>query len=125
LFVIDTMAEYIMLNLDKVKHTHVRVTRMEEIPEQLSPHLKEREIIAASLRLDVVIAAMCNLSRSKVTELFRERKVFVKGRLNENSSYLLKPEDVVTVRGFGKFIFDSVNYETRKGRLCLTIREYV
>ena len=79
----------------------------------------------ASKRLDVVVAKVYNLSRSKVLDLFRERKVFVNGRLYENNSYQVNDGDVIVARGFGKFIYDKENYETKKGRLCLTIREYV
>lgn len=124
-FVIDSMAEYVIQNLDKVKHTNVKVSRMEQIPKEISPHLEEKEIIAASKRLDVVIAKMYGLSRSKVLPLFAQHKVFVNGRLEESNSRMLKEADVVAVRGFGKFIFEKENYETKKGRLCLNIKEYV
>jgi len=125
LFVIESMSEYIMQNLDKVKHTNVRIIRQERVPGEISVHLQQREIIVASRRLDVVIAGMYHLSRAKVLELFREKKVFVRGRTQENNSYAIKEEDVIAVRGFGKFVFESEKYETRKGRLCLTIKEYV
>ena len=36
-------------------------------------------------------------------ELFRAKKVFVNGRLNENNGGQLKPGDKVTVRGSGRF----------------------
>lgn len=125
LFVVESMAEYIQQNLDKVKHTSVRTVRLSEVPELLSVHPEEREILVASKRLDVVIAKVYNLSRSKALDLFREKKVFIGGRTQENNSYSLKDGDVVTVRGFGKFIYEKENYETKKGRLCLTIKEYV
>lgn len=125
LFVMENMAEFIVQNLDKVKHTNVRVSRMEQIPAELSVHTQEKDIIVASKRLDVVIAKAYNMSRSKVLELFAQRKVFVNGRCQENNSALLKADDIVAVRGFGKFIFRHENYETKKGRLCLKIEEYV
>lgn len=125
LFVIDMMAEFVMQNLDKVKHTSVRVTRLERVPVEVSPHLEEKEVVVASKRLDVVIARVYNLSRSKTLDLFRERKVFVNGRVYENNSYQLGDGDIIAVRGSGKFIYEKEKYETKKGRLCLTVREYV
>lgn len=124
-FVIDSMAEYIMQSLDKVKHTSVRVIRLSEVPADVTVRISQRELVVSSKRIDVVIAGVYKLSRSKVLDLFREKKVFVKGRTLENNSYLLKEEDVIAVRGFGKFIYKKENHETRKGRLCLTIGEYV
>ena len=43
---------------------------------------------------------------------------------NENNSGLLKEEDIVSVRGFGKFIYDGVMQETKKGRVRVKIRKY-
>ena len=90
LFAASGMAEYIMQNLDKVKHTNVRVIKQDQVPGELSFHLQQREIIVASRRLDVVIAGTYNLSRSKVQDLFREKKVFVGGRIRENNSYIVR-----------------------------------
>lgn len=125
LFLIDSMAEYVMQNLEKIRHTNVKVSRLEAVPATVSPRLEEKVIIVASKRLDVVIAKMYGLSRSKVIPLFAQNKVFVNGRLETSNSRMLKDEDVVAVRGFGKFIFEKENYETKKGRLCLNIKEYV
>lgn len=124
-FMMDNMAEYVMQNLDKVKHTSVRVSRLEHMPVEVSLHLEEKEMIVASKRLDVVIAKVYNLSRSKTLDLFRERKVFVNGRIYENNSYQVRDGDIIATRGFGKFVYEKENYETKKGRLCLTIKEYV
>lgn len=124
-FIIETMADFVIQSLDKVKHTNVKASRLEAVPTEVSVHLEEKDIIVASKRLDVVIAKAYNLSRSQVLELFAGRKIFVNGRLEESNSRMLKEEDVVAARGFGKFIFDKENYETKKGRLCLKIKEYV
>ena len=48
---------------------------------------------------------MFSLSRSKVIPLFREKKIFVGGRVYENNSGILKEDDVVSVRGYGKIIY--------------------
>lgn len=124
-FIIEAMADFVMQSLDKVKHTNVKVSRLESVPMEVSVHLEEKDVIVASKRLDVVIAKAYNLSRSQVLELFAGRKIFVNGRLEESNSRMLKEEDTIAVRGFGKFMFDKENYETKKGRLCLKIKEYV
>ena len=74
------------------------------------------EVIAASARIDAVVASITKLSRSSALEFFSAKKVFLNGMNIENNSAQLKPGDILVIRGFGKFIFDGCGNETRKGR---------
>ena len=117
LFCTEKMSSYIMEALDKVRHTSVRCQIAEEAPESTVTRLERRTFQVNAARADSVIAKLYNLSRSESVELFRAKKVFVNGRLNENNSGQLKPGDKVSVRGFGRFVFVGVSGETRKGKL--------
>lgn len=124
IFCIEKMASYIAENLVQVKHTSMRCKVLEETPEVLKPVLAPKEITAASERIDAVIGKLCNLSRSQSVLAFREKKVFVNGRQCENNSYFLKPGDMVSLRGFGKFVYQGIKYETKKGKLCMEVSIY-
>ena len=121
----QTMASYIADNLSRVKHTSMLCMVTEEMPPEILPELKELELIVSSDRADAVIAKAYQMSRSQSVELFREKKIFVNGRLYENNSGVLKAEDIVSVRGFGKFIYKGLVQETKKGRLKVRILVYV
>lgn len=121
----DSMAGYLQEHLSRVKRTSVSCEIVKECPEEAEPELSEEELVVSSNRCDAVIAKVYKLSRSQSIELFREKRVFVNGRQYENNSGVLKQEDVVSVRGFGKFIFAGFLNETKKGRIRIGIRRYV
>lgn len=121
----DAMAEYLKDHLDRVKHTSVICEIVKECPEAARPEFSEEELVVSSSRCDGVVAKVWKLSRSQSIELFRTKRIFVNGRQYENNSGVLKQGDVVSVRGFGKFIFDGFLNETRKGRIRIRIRRYV
>lgn len=121
LFCTERIAPYILDNLEKIKHTNVKCRILEEIPEVLAGVAAEEEHLTSSERIDGIIAKLYNISRTQSLELFRGKKVFVNGRLNENNSCNLKSGDVVSVRGYGKFIYDGVMQETRKGKLRIHV----
>ena len=124
LFCLDSMVEYIIENLTRVRHTSVMVTKVEG-PESLAASegtLKNVQI--ASERIDGVLARVYNLSRTQVNEYFPQKKVFVNGRITENRSHILKAGDRVTLRGFGKFDYLGPKGTTRKGKLAVDIRIY-
>lgn len=125
IFCTEKIAPYIAENLVQVKHTSMNCKIMEEVPEILKPTLEKREVTAASERIDAVLGKLCNLSRSQSVLAFREKKVFVNGKQCENNSYQLKNGDVVTCRGFGKFVYEGIKYETKKGKLCVEVSVYV
>lgn len=124
LFCSRTIAPFICENLTKIKHTSVLCKETEEFPIEKEEELAEMKLQVSSERIDSVIAKVYKFSRSESVEYFRQKKVFVNGRLCENNSYFLKEKDVVTVRGFGKFIFAGVQGQSKKGKLNISILCY-
>lgn len=122
LFCVDKIADYIVENLDKIKHTNVKCTVLEQVPEVVAGEAVEEEHLTASERIDGIVAKLYNISRNQSLELFRGKKVFVNGRVYENNSGSLKSGDVVSVRGYGKFTYAGISQETRKGKLRIKVR---
>ena len=125
LFCTQTMAEYLCRELNKVRHTSVRCTITEELPQSITQARKEGEIQIASERIDAVIAKIYRISRSDCLELFQRPLVFVNSRNMESGSHLLKEGDKVSVRGYGKFRFLGIIGETRKGNKIAKYEQYI
>ena len=124
LFCLDSIADFIQEELRRIRHTDVKCTRA-EAAEILEKREKVRQsLTVSSERADVVIASLYHLSRAQSMDLFREQKVFINGRVCGNNSCFLKKEDVVSVRGKGKFFYDGVDRETKKGKLSAGVLLY-
>ena len=78
----------------------------------------------SSPRLDALVGLAFGLSRSKALSLFQSQKVFIRGKMETRNSYQAKPEDVISVRGFGKFRFQKLGRETKKGRFHVKLQIY-
>ena len=124
LFCLESIAPFICENLTQVKHTNVRCRLVEEAGQVPKEEPETLSVQVASARIDGVIAKVYNKSRNDVLELFRTGKVYVGGRLCENNSRVLKEEETVNVRGFGKFVYLGVKGETRKGKLSIQAAVY-
>ena len=125
IFVAGSISEYIIENLDKVKHTTVRVDICDEIPEAIAPVFKEESVVVSSNRLDAIIARVYKLSREQAVRYILEGKVFVSGRQMTENSKQLKPGNTVSVRGKGKFIFVGEGNVTKKDKLYVNIKLHV
>lgn len=113
----ENIADYFIDNLDKIRHTIVKLEECQLDALVIQQDFTEKSGIITSNRLDSVIACVHKLSRSQALDLIRQEKVFVNGKMTTNVTYACKMDDIISVRGYGRFIFQSEFGETNKGRI--------
>lgn len=124
LFCLNSIKEYILQNLDRIKHTTVRCTES-VLPAEIAEKKPEPvELTVSSQRVDIIVAAVFKLSRNAVTQLVNQEKVFINSKIAYKESLTLKSGDIVSVRGKGKFIFDGEIRQTKKNKSVIGIRLY-
>lgn len=118
------MESFIIENLCRIRHTTVLtepVTSQDELPAvQFVPVSGT----VASVRLDNLIALAFGVSRSSISGLITKGCVFVNGKLVTSNGYHLKEEDVISVRKMGKFRYERVTHQTKKGRYSVLLQRY-
>lgn len=124
LFCDSGIAEFIKSHLERVKHT--AIVCEEVIPGSLPPEIFRTKMqtvrrFVSSLRLDAVAAAAFHTSRSKITEYIRAEKVFINGRLAAENSIKIQENDLILVRGMGRFRYLGTEGESKKGRLAVRL----
>ena len=79
----------------------------------------------SSVRLDTLIALAFGASRSSMVSYIEGGLVFVNGKLITSNGHEPKEGDIISVRGKGRFIYDGIARQTKKGRNSITIRKYI
>ncbi len=120
----DSLADYIIENLSKVKHTSVKVSVADEIGSVFLPEKKEKIIQVSSPRIDAVTAKVFNLSRQGILELFPAGYIHLNGIICTENAKLLKAGDVVSARGYGRFDFSEELHLSKKGKLNCRVMIY-
>ncbi|MBR6676839.1 MAG: hypothetical protein IKL24_05870 [Clostridia bacterium] len=102
-------------------------SEMFPVDRDFAPVVRFEEICTtvASLRLDGVVRALCNVSRDEAAQLVSKGMVDVNYFTKKETDLQIKGGDIISVRGFGKFIIDGDGGETRRQRLRLLARKYV
>ena len=119
------MTEFFLENLCRVRHTNILITKVNDPEEFPHPNLESINGTCASVRLDSLIALAFKASRSSMVSYIESGQVFVNGKLITSNGYEPKEGDIVSVRGKGRFIFDGVSHQTKKGRCGVHILLYV
>ncbi len=122
IFCIDKIADYIIDEFKKIKHTDISCTVIDSVPK-FDITLPDRgEIVISSERLDAVVAAVYKLSRGDSQKLFEQKKVFINNKLCESTTNIPSTDDIISVRGYGRFIYEGIIRETKKGKLRAIVR---
>ncbi len=124
-FVLKQMADNLIENLTRVRHTSVQVTYCEALPKGSGVNLEERFVVAASSRVDAVIGAVWNLSRSEAKKIVEDERVSIRGKMITDPAKELPPGSRISVRGYGRFYFDGEEKKTRSGRGRMKVRVFI
>lgn len=119
------IASFLLQQIKKIGRVGVNVQLEEHSPIQKKQEFKEISGTVASLRLDCVLSLLTKLSRTKAVELLQSGRVCVNYMETESPSLLLKPKDMISVRGYGKYLLSEEIRLTKKDRLYLTAYQYL
>lgn len=122
----DSIAEYIVRDLSRIKHTSVRVSPADpdDISRITSPKREDKVIQVSSCRIDAVIARAYGLSRNDSVSLFAAGLVYLNGRECTENAKELHAGDLVSVRGHGRFEFAEELNLSKKGKFNCRISIY-
>lgn len=125
-FVVPNIADYIAENLDKVGRKGVTVRQVELAQLEIPKRKVDRfHTTVSALRLDSVVAAAIRTSRSGANAVLAEGRVFVNWSQVDSPSFKIKPGDVLSVRGIGRFRVGEEVSKTKKDRISIYIEKFV
>lgn len=124
LIVAQEIGDFVATNLKHVGRQEVEVRSVENIANLESVAPKVINTTVASMRLDAVMAAGFDLSRSEAQHLIQADKVKINYLGTIHCDRQLQEGDLISVRGYGRLKLVLVGGISRKARLRLTIERY-
>lgn len=120
----ERIADFLTEQLTQVRHTNVicEIAQAEE-----SEFTKEFQIVSRTVsanRIDAITAAAFGVSRSSAATAVSAGKVFINGREVTSPSVIVREQDVISFRGFGKARLKEIGGLTKKGRIAVTLERY-
>lgn len=124
-FVLNDVSKFVLTQIDKVGN--VGVTLSGGYFEPL-PQVSQKQSLSASVasvRLDCVVAAVCNLSRKQASQKIADGFVSVNSICVTKATINLRRGDKLTIRQKGKFQIVACDEYSKKGRMILKYDKYV
>lgn len=125
LFCEERIAPYILEHFVQARHTSLSCEIVDTLPEGPLFETKRMSVQLSSQRVDALIAHVFKLSRGDAQALFPAGKIFVSGRLCESPGYTPKPDDIISVRGFGRMKYIGIESLSKKGKENTAVELFV
>ncbi len=123
LFVQEKCFGYLLADLKEVGRASVTVTLEEHCPLSAAPNFIESVVTVSSMRADSLVAQIMKVGRSTAAEAISQKYVKADDVTVEKPDKLIRQEQELTVRGFGKYRIGAAR-PTKKGRLAVTLYKY-
>jgi RNA-binding protein YlmH len=125
-FVLDKIAPYIDAELTKIGRDRVKTEIFTPSPEFVIPRKFENmAIVVSSPRIDGIVKAITGKSREASADMVRAGLVELSYESVDDVSTQVHAGDILTVRGYGKYVIGDIVGETKSGRLRLTCKKYL
>lgn len=125
IYVMESIAPYIKNNLIAIKNSKIEL--IEHPIETLKNYKKQFEtitIISSSNRIDTVIARLIQTSRQNILEKIKNKEITLNYQILKNNSYILKENDVFSIKKFGKFQYIGIKKETKSKNYIIECKKY-
>lgn len=122
-FCSSEIADYLVLNLDKIGKNNCKLILIEDFAYSGSNNLIEDKIIVSSMRLDNILSKGFNLSRSDASELISINYAKIDGKIEKRVDFNVKVGQTISLTRHGRIkIMELVN-KTKKEKLVLSIQK--
>ena len=124
-FVAQDVSKFILSQISKIGKVGVEISEGFSHPLPQGSKRESFTVTVASLRLDCVVSALCNVSRKEAAQKIAD------GYVSLNSVGVIKPtlsvasQSKIVVRQKGKFQIVSCDEYSKKGRIILKYDKYV
>lgn len=125
-FVSEDLALYIKDNLKMVGNKKVSLEEVDlSVLDNYERKYEEKEMIISSLRVDNIISGIINTSRKVALDKIKNKEVIVNYDVMNKNSYILKENDIFSIRRYGKYKFVGIVKSTKKNNFIVRYLKYI
>ena len=125
-YIENNLSTYIKDNLNIIGNKKVVLEEVSlDVLKDYERKYEENEMIVSSLRIDSIVSSIIKSSRSKALEKIKNKEVIVNYEVMSKNSYLLKENDIFSIRRHGKYKFVGIVKSTKKDNYIVKYLKYV
>ena len=122
----NDLEKYLISNiplLTRFKKAKIEPIELNQI-QFVKPQTETRRIVVPSMRLDAIVSEIAKCSRNEASLLLEQERVYVNFKEEIAGSKKIKVQDIITIRGKGRFKINKILNETKNKKLAIEIETY-
>ena len=118
------LSSFIKNNLTIINGERIELLEATDIVLNKDRFLKMK-LLVSSMRVDTIVSKITNTNRLKVNSMIKDNIILVNYNTVKSSSLILKNNDILSIRKYGKYIIKNIIGTTKKNNLVLEIEKYI
>ena len=118
------LSSFIKNNLTIINGERIELLEETDIVLNKDRFLKMK-LLVSSMRVDTIVSKITNTNRLKVNSMIKDNIILVNYNTVKSSSLILKNNDILSIRKYGKYIIKNIIGTTKKNNLVLEIEKYI
>lgn len=126
-FVHDDISDLIVNDIVKIANVGVQVSVERNYYNNFFNKEKFEYIncTVSSARLDCIVSFIAKCSRSVSCKMIKDNLVFINSSPCSNVEKVVKLNDILVLRGYGKYIFEEEKGKTKKDKFFIVLKKYM
>ncbi len=126
LFVLPVISKYLESNLINIRNVPITLEKEDlSVIANYQRKYEKIEIQVSSLRIDVILSKITRLSRNSINEKIKSNEIYLNYNILTNNSYIIKENDIFSIKKYGKYKYNNVVNITKKGNFIIAIDKYI
>ena len=122
----NEISDFIKNNLYQIGNKPITLKEVNiETLKNYQRKYQELSLITSSLRIDTIISKIIKINRTKIKELIKSKSIILNYEVLSNNSYLLKENDIFSIKKFGKYKFIGIEKKTKKDNYIVKYYKYL
>ena len=125
-YIIGDLSDFIKNNLNIIGNSKVLLEEIDlSLLENYERKYKELETIVSSIRIDTVISRIIKINREEVINKIKNKEVLLNHEVLTKNSYILKENDIFSIKRYGKYKYIDIVNNTKKNNLVIKYLQYL
>ena len=126
IYILSIVRNYFESNFLRVKNSSVELSLVElDFLKDYERSYIEEEYIVSSLRIDTLISSICHTNRNNINSMISKKEILLNYDSLKNSSYILKENDVFSIKRIGKYRFVGIIKNTKRNHYIVKVLKYL
>ena len=125
-YILSELKDFIINNFNSVSNYKIKLKELDiNYLKDYTRKYEELNLIVPSLRIDTILSRIIKTNRDTIKNKIRNKEVIVNYKVLSKSSYILKENDVFSVRRLGKYKYVKIQKNTKKSNYIILVLKYL